>query len=472
MKLSNQVAKQFNQYHIQHHDVAVNKTYSLEDIQKKLGNKQQVVLRTVLISSNKKITLVIVPVDELIDFNSLKNCAENVIDIIPLADCKTFYPSCDAGIAPPINTTGFSHTYIAKSITGYDDVIFETGKVGSMASMSVKDFCKLHPNAAISDITVTSDHINISQIDETEQIQLKQKFTPDNDKKASLQRLYKLPPLPDIAARIIQLKNNPNADAKDLAGVIEKDPSLTAQVIRYAKSAFFNYQGEINSVHEAISRVLGFDLVMNMALGLSAGKTLKNPPDGPLGLNDFWKHAVYSAALAQRLSHKIPKELRPNSNLAYLAGLLHNFGFLLLGHLFQPEFFLLNKLYAANLKSSIVSIEKHALGMGSGQNAINMGHAELGSWLLDNWKIPPEVVVATKEHHNHDYDGEHAHYAALIALVDNALGMHNIGDNRSENLNTELCKRLKIDAEVVTSELEKLIAEHEQMDIMAEQFAA
>jgi len=209
-----------------------------------------------------------------------------------------------------------------------------------------------------------------------------------------------------------------------------------------------------------------------MALGLSAGKALKNPPDGPLGLNEFWKHAVYSATLAQRLSQKIPQDIRPNSNLAYLSGLLHNFGFLFLGHLFQPEFFLLNKLYAANLKCSIVAIEKHALGMGAGQNAINMGHAELGSWLLDNWQIPKEVIVATKEHHNHSYSGEHGNYASLIALVDSALGIHGIGDNRNEYLNTKFCKALKISPDVVLEELEKIISEHEQIESIAKQFAA
>jgi HD-like signal output (HDOD) protein/prolyl-tRNA editing enzyme YbaK/EbsC (Cys-tRNA(Pro) deacylase) len=473
MKVANQVEKQFLFHHIDYEAIPVDdKSLSLEELDKKFSNNQQVLLRTVLIRCNNQIELIIVPVNELIDFSALEGIKENILDIIPLAECANFYPSCDVGIVPPISSKEVARTHIANSINNFSTVVFETGKANDLVSLSTSDFYKLHKNALTVDITTPAKDLVFNEINETESKKLKQKFTPDNDKKNNLQRLYKLPPLPDIATKVIQLKNNPSADAKSLASLIERDPSLTAQVIRYSKSAFFNYQGEITSVQEAISRVLGFDLVMNMALGLSAGKALKNPPDGPLGLNEFWKHAVYSATLAQRLSQKIPQDIRPNSNLAYLSGLLHNFGFLLLGHLFQPEFFLLNKLYAANLKCSIVAIEKHALGMGAGQNAINMGHAELGSWLLDNWQIPKEVIVATKEHHNHGYSGEHSNYASLIALVDSALGIHGIGDNRNEYLNTKFCKALKISPDVVLEELEKIISEHEQIESIAKQFAA
>lgn len=83
--------------------------------------------------------------------------------------------------------------------------------------------------------------------------------------------------------------------------------------------------------------------------------------------------------MAQALSKHLAKISRTKPDLSYLCGLVHNIGFLLLGHLFQPELFLLNRLYAANLTRSITLIEQHALGMGIGQNAINMRHAELGA---------------------------------------------------------------------------------------------
>ena len=50
----------------------------------------------------------------------------------------------------------------------------------------------------------------------------------------AISRLEALRPLPSIALRIMQLANDPSADAAKLAAIIELDPLLTAQIIRWA----------------------------------------------------------------------------------------------------------------------------------------------------------------------------------------------------------------------------------------------
>ncbi len=90
------------------------------------------------------------------------------------------------------------------------------------------------------------------------------------------------------------------------------------------------------------------DLVQDIAFGLALGKALNNPKDGPLGLNAFWKHAVYCAALTQTLCNSVEYSRRPPVGLGYMAGLLHNFGILLLGHLFPDQFERLNKAVQQN----------------------------------------------------------------------------------------------------------------------------
>lgn len=72
-----------------------------------------------------------------------------------------------------------------------------------------------------------------------------------------LQKLYRLPPMPALALRILRLTANSEATARELGELIEFDPSLTAQIMRYARSALFNYPGQINSVQEAVTRFLG-----------------------------------------------------------------------------------------------------------------------------------------------------------------------------------------------------------------------
>ena len=76
-----------------------------------------------------------------------------------------------------------------------------------------------------------------------------------------LQRVHQLPPMPETAVRIMHLTSDPESDVFQLAELIERDPSLAAQVMRYARSALFAYRGELSSVKDAVNIVLGFDQV-------------------------------------------------------------------------------------------------------------------------------------------------------------------------------------------------------------------
>lgn len=239
------------------------------------------------------------------------------------------------------------------------------------------------------------------------------------DIRARIKRLEKLPPMPEMTHKILRLSANPHADVKELVQIVELDPSLAAQVMRYAASPFFSYQGKVDSVHTAVTRVLGYNTVLNLALGATAARAFKIPRNVPLGLDSFWRHAIHSAALVQALSSAVPKEVRPPAGLAYLAGLLHNFGHLLLGHLFKQEFLILNKFILKYPDKPIELIEQRVLGT---------DHAAVGAWLMEAWQLPEEIVIATREHHNERYQEIHAVYPQLVFLADRLLKRHGMGD--------------------------------------------
>ena len=233
-----------------------------------------------------------------------------------------------------------------------------------------------------------------------------------------IEQVYELPPMPDLGRRILELQSDPNAGARELANIVQLDPSLAAQVIRYASSSYYGYTGRITNIQEAISRVLGYDMVMNLAIGLAAGRSFCIPEKGPLGLKSFWEHAIISAVLMQRLSAAMPEGMRPSQAQCYLCGLLHDFGILLLGHLFPPEFQLLNKLAQANPKQSVAELESRLLGMGEAREMIAMGHARIGAWLMEAWQMPGPLRIALLEHHNTEYMGEYELLVHLVQLSD------------------------------------------------------
>ncbi|HHH43532.1 MAG TPA: HDOD domain-containing protein [Gammaproteobacteria bacterium] len=233
-----------------------------------------------------------------------------------------------------------------------------------------------------------------------------------------IQKVYELPPMPELGRRILELQSDPGADARKLAAIVQLDPSLAAQVIRYASSSYYGYTGRVTNIQEAIARVLGYDLVLYLALGLAAGRSFRIPDQGPLGLTRFWEHAVCSAVLVQKLAAILPEPMRPPAGLGYLCGLLHDFGVLLLGHLFPPEFQLLNKMAQLNPGCSVAELEGRLLGMGQARDMLALGHARIGAWLMQAWKMPDALEITLLEHHNADYRGDEEILVHLVQLAD------------------------------------------------------
>jgi HD-like signal output (HDOD) protein len=272
-----------------------------------------------------------------------------------------------------------------------------------------------------------------------------------------------LPTMPDVAQALLRLNSDPNGNINDLVSVIESDPSIAAQIMRYARSAFFGFHGDINSIQQAVTSVLGYNLTIDIGLGLALGKTFSISGSGPMGLNAFWQHSVYSAALIERLTHIMPQQHRPPQGLAFLSGLLHNFGVLLVAHLFKNETALLQQIIRANRETPAIDLERQVLGT---------DHMQIGAWLMRSWNLQSEIQVAVAEHHNEHYRGVHSTYAKLTLVADRLLKRHGIGDAEATELPEAILSVLgfsKAEAEVV---LQQVLAAADSLDQLAQQMAA
>ncbi len=254
--------------------------------------------------------------------------------------------------------------------------------------------------------------------------------------------------MPEMPAKILALHRNPAGTVDDLTAIIKTDPSLSAQVMRYANSALFNHHSPADSIKDAIFRILGYETVLHITLGYALGKAFKLPASGPLGNDNFWQHATFSAALAQQLAQAIPKARRPKPGLAYLSGLLHDSGFLVLHLFFRNEHAWLNKMLQAHPEQSISEMENRMLGV---------THTELGSWLFQSWNMPAEIVCAVAQHHNLDYQGEHAEYALLLNLTERLLKTHGMSDADNDDIPESLLTRLGLEEEEVYLIMDKVL---------------
>ncbi len=270
-----------------------------------------------------------------------------------------------------------------------------------------------------------------------------------------LEDTFGLPSFSPTTQKLLMMRCDHDAGIDALVEVAKLDPSLSAQVMSWAASSYYAAPGKVHSLEDAIIRVLGFDLVINLALGVAMGKTLALPKDTPRGGTDYWRQAVYCATLAERLCRQLPIAERPRPGLAYLSGLLHNFGYLVLAQLFPPHFSLLSRYLEANPHFPLEYVEKQVL---------NVTREQVGSWLLESWSLPAEVCIAVRRQNEPEYREEHWRYAALVALCSCLLRQQRLSDGPITPLPPGLLESLGLVSEQVEEALAEILERRESLD--------
>lgn len=231
---------------------------------------------------------------------------------------------------------------------------------------------------------------------------------PARDMRRKVRGQRDLPPMPETAKRLIDLASIEQTNVNDLASIVEQDPALTAQVIRWASSAMYGYRGELTSIQEAIARVLGYELVLNLSLGLASAGALKIPRDGPLGARAFWERALQGAVFGQTLAKDLSNpRIRPGD--VYVCALLRDIGHLVLGQIFPDEYECLNQAVEANPNMSMHQLERCILGV---------DRCELGSWLMQAWDMPEAIRMSVGYHLSPYYQGACSPVVNMVSLVD------------------------------------------------------
>lgn len=207
-----------------------------------------------------------------------------------------------------------------------------------------------------------------------------------NNLKNQVQNIINLPPLPNITMEIIGMIDNPNINVQTLSKAIAKDQVITTKVLKVANSPFFSYPRVISTVDFAIT-ILGFETVKEIVLSASYIGHFKNYKNDQFNTESFWLHLISSSVISREIAKAIKY---PLVGEAFIAGLIHDIGFFIMSQFFQKEFSQFLEIYATEEKN-IIQIENEIFGS---------THAEIGSWLLEKWNFPPQLVEAVKHHHS------------------------------------------------------------------------
>jgi HD-like signal output (HDOD) protein len=189
---------------------------------------------------------------------------------------------------------------------------------------------------------------------------------------------------PSLVPRLMTMTSDASTPVSDLAVLLSHDPALTTTVLRLANSAFFGRSRSVATVEEAVT-VLGFSLLRSIVMTANMVAVF-----GPGGENKhkqaLWDHS-FAVALGARmvagcLGRVVPEE-------AFLVGLMHDVGLLVLLHRYPAE-------YKPLILESMGDMERQ---LKMENDLLGVNHAQLGATLLENWKFPPRTIEAVRFHH-------------------------------------------------------------------------
>ena len=467
MPVASTVLKFLEKNRVTYHVLDLKPFLSPRDAAVAAGIAPGALMKAVVVHDGVGLVMATMPANHELDIEEFGGLINRPLELATDAQLQKCFHDCTPRFLPPLGIAYGMGTVVHKNFAELDTVYFLAGDRRTVVRVDKKNFQRMYKkySAAIFASGYSRPAVAKTVAAQQEPVAAKGQAasSPMLDIKSRIRKLGRLPAMPEMGQRILVLRSRGEPDIKSLAEVVELDPSLAAQVMRYARSPFFGYRGTVDSVRVAMARVLGYDMVMNLALGLATAKPFKTPRTGPLGLDAFWYHAIYSAALVQALSGLLPPTIRPPSGLAYLAGLSHNFGHLLVGHMFKEEFMVLNRVVENHPDKDVLKLEQATLGI---------DHAEIGAMLMDYWKLPEEVVIAIKEHHNENYNGPHAVYPHLVLIADRMLKRHGLGDASSTELPRGLLEFLEISEYQLESVTKRIMDGREGLDTMAQQLAA
>jgi len=251
-----------------------------------------------------------------------------------------------------------------------------------------------------------------------------------------LRRTHNLPSLPTVVLELLASMDQEDVNIDTLTSKIGQDQALTAKTLRLANSSFYGMAKQVSTIHEAIA-ILGFRTVRSLAataalIGTFAGRT-------PTSFNvvPFWRHSIAAAVCARELA----THLDLNQEQAYIAGLLHDIGRLVLVTQFQPNYEA-TMAHRSQFDCGLLDAEQAVLGI---------DHAAVGLGLTRHWKFPDAVTQAIGAHHaSTSLDLQPLSLVVMASdVIAHALDLSMDDDDAVAPVPTDLWQQLGLDQQVL-----------------------
>ncbi|MDD2720052.1 MAG: HDOD domain-containing protein [Gallionella sp.] len=206
----------------------------------------------------------------------------------------------------------------------------------------------------------------------------------------SLDDLKSLPAMPATAQKLLALSLDTDEGEAQLLALIAQDPQISAKLLSLANSPALGLTRKAASVPEA-AILLGLTHVKAVSLGIAAMSNFTGLSDSRhFSPQDLWLHSLSIAMAMNTIAQSMPRNLRPKQDQIYLAGLLHDMGYMAI-HFLDSE--------ASNALHCQLAQQPHRQGLDVEFEVLGVSHCLIGAQLARQWHLPEQIVEVLGCHH-------------------------------------------------------------------------
>ena len=221
-------------------------------------------------------------------------------------------------------------------------------------------------------------------------------ITPSSVRAQTLLCLDRLPKLSPMIAQLLAQLSRRNCEIHELVETIERDPVLSGQILRLANSAIFGRLRPVSSVRHAVA-MMGTGALRKFTLASSISNLFSRTKMAKsFSVRRFNVHSVATATLLELLAEELTFE---SGHDAFLAGLLHDIGKLLIAVSWPRQYDDILALTAVN-GSTLIEAERDVIGI---------DHAELSALAISRWELSEAIQSAACGHHQPERPAPNPH---------------------------------------------------------------
>jgi len=243
-----------------------------------------------------------------------------------------------------------------------------------------------------------------------------------------------------VLEEIEALLESPECSLVTVGEAIEREPDLTARLLRLSNSSFYGFSTRLTTVTEAIS-LIGIQQVQDLIIASSIIAQFRGVTAEFVSMESFWQHSL-ACGIGSRLI-AIEKRL-PKADKFFVAGLLHDLGRLVLYSRAPQSAQKIFEMYQ----------QEHLLLHEAEKRVLGFDHQEIAGEVMRLWNFPGNLVQAVACHHQPESADVARQEASVVHLADhlvNAMQLGSSGERYVPPLNMKAWETLGLPTSALSS---------------------